>query len=146
VDGDRLLAASALTIVAGALMVWQGTLAYLALTDPTWIVNLGGFYAWALIDGVAIVAFGVLLALRPRHRSAIGVWVMALALLGLLGSFGLIFAVVVGLVGGAMAIQLEMSVDPAGNGESREPSALAPGDPPEGPPRWRSPTQRIARG
>ncbi|MCI4321563.1 MAG: hypothetical protein L3K05_04570, partial [Thermoplasmata archaeon] len=105
------------------------------------LVALAGFFFWSILDGLVLVALGVVLGLVPKYRTALGLWIMILSLLSLAVSSELLFAAVVGVVGGAMAIRLELAVDAPAD-SLRFPSR------PRTPSRVRSghlPTTRVAR-
>jgi len=101
-------AAFALSLVGGALIVLGGVSELiLAYTLPNIYATVASFYIFGWIGvalGAVVVLFGGLTFVRPQHHVVFGAIVVIASLLSVVAYWGFVVGLVLGLVGGVLAI------------------------------------------
>jgi len=101
-------AAFALSLVGGALILLGGVSELiLAYTVPSVYGGVASFFllgSVGVVLGAVVVIFGALTYARPHHHVVFGVVVVVASLLSVVAYWGFVIGLVLGLVGGVLAI------------------------------------------
>ncbi|MCI4324497.1 MAG: DUF6114 domain-containing protein [Thermoplasmata archaeon] len=117
-DEDRPLLAFALSLAAGILMILEGFVLSLAssiagdLGSPAASDLLGGLAALGVLIGLLVVVFAALLYRSPEHHAVYGIVLLLLSLSSLLAGGGFFLGVLLGVIGGILAILFEYEEQP----------------------------------
>ncbi|MCI4334257.1 MAG: DUF6114 domain-containing protein [Thermoplasmata archaeon] len=119
-EENRPQLAFALTVIAGLLMLVEGAVFLIAGSVAN---SLGYSAASALLSGIAllgmalgfiVVLLAALLWVYPEAHVALGVVIVAVSILSFFGGGGFLIGILLGLLGGILAIVFETSEEESG--------------------------------
>jgi hypothetical protein len=103
--------AFALSLVAGILILLGGVLELWVATVLNGFLFINDYSNWLLLLGVIglglgifVIALSVLLFLQPQHHVAYGVVILVLSVLSAVSYWGFVVGLVLGIIGGILAI------------------------------------------
>jgi hypothetical protein len=135
VPNDGPLAAFGLSLAGGILILVGGFLLAIVSGVAASVgagaagAILGGFALVGVLLGFLIVILAILLYITPEHHSAYGVVIIILSLVSIFGGGGFLIGIVLGVVGGVLAVRFDEEEVPIFEWEENRYRLGAPGTP-----------------
>jgi len=109
-DNDKPIAAFALSLVAGILILVWGLLEFfgLYLIDLTYEVFLVAnvvALVFGIVPGILVIIGSLLLYVNPQHRTGWSLVILIFSIMSILSLGGFIVGLVLGIIGGALGLR-----------------------------------------
>jgi len=117
VEDDGPVWAFVFSLIAGLLMILDGLFESLAgsLADELGAGFAGGILSalgfFGILFGLVVVILAVAVFRRPENHTMFGITILVLSLFSVVGGGGFLVGIVLGIIGGALAILFEESED-----------------------------------